>query len=150
MKKLLAGAILFVATLAPALADNGLVVRQSQYPVAETITRLESAVGAEKFQVFAKIDFQALAAANGGKVRPNQILLFGRGGILPQLLPAAPVAAMELPFKFLAWEGEDGKTWLAYNSAAHMKDRHALTGQDELMKRIDALMSKFARVVAEP
>jgi hypothetical protein len=50
--------------------------------------------------------------------------------------------------EFLAWEDGEGKCWLAYNSAAYLKDRHALTGQDEQMKRIDALMEKLAAGVA--
>jgi uncharacterized protein (DUF302 family) len=142
--KLLAIALLLVASVSQAMAANGLVIRQSRYPVGETIDRLEEAARAGKFQVFARVDFQALAAANGGKVKPNQILIFGRGGILPPLLPAAPTVAIDLPFKFLAWEDGDGKSWLAYNSAAYMKDRHALAGHDEQMKRIDALMAKLA------
>jgi uncharacterized protein (DUF302 family) len=148
-KKLLAVVLLLVAPVSQAMAENGLVVRPSRYPVAETIDRLEEAAKAGKFQVFARVDFQALAAANGGKVKPNQLLIFGRGGILPPLLPAAPTVAIDLPFKFLAWEDGDGKSWLAYNSAAYLKERHGLAGQDEQMKRIDALMGKLAAGVVE-
>ena len=60
-----------------ALADNGLVTSPSKYPVAETIDRVETAAKTEKFQIFARVDFQSLAAANGGNVRPNQLLLSG-------------------------------------------------------------------------
>jgi uncharacterized protein (DUF302 family) len=148
-KKLLAVVLLLVAPVSQAMAENGLVVRPSRYPVAETVDRLEEAARAGKFQVFARVDFQALAAANGGKVKPNQLLIFGRGGILPPLLPAAPTVAIDLPFKFLAWEDGDGKSWLAYTSAAYLKERHGLAGHDEQMKRIDALMAKLAAGVVE-
>src|SRR5688572_10065869 len=68
-------------------ADDGLVTRQSPYAVAETMDRVEAVIRAAgppagSLRVFARIDFQQLS---GGKIRPNQALLFGSGGALAGL-----------------------------------------------------------------
>lgn len=144
MKQAIVALLFAFAAVTQAAADNGLVTRPSLHSVADTIDRLEAAVKDEKFQVFARVDFQALAAANNGKVRPSQILIFGRGGILPPLLPVAPVAAVDLPFKALAWKDEVGKVWLTYNSGEYLMQRHAIVGKDDLAKRITVFMEKFA------
>ena len=53
-----------------AAADNGLVTKPSKYPATETIDRFETAVKiVAGFQIIARIDFQTLAATQGGKVR---------------------------------------------------------------------------------
>ena len=101
---LLAGCVFSLC--APAQTP-GVVTRTSKYSVAESIDRVEAAVkAASGFQVFSRVDFQALAAAQGGKVRPTQLLLFGRGTVLQPLLPQHPLTAIDLPLKILAWEGD--------------------------------------------
>ena len=126
-------------------ADNGLVTLPSKYSVAETIDRFEAAAKAEKFQIFSRVDFQPLAAANGGNVRPNQLLIFGRGGVLPPLLPKVPVVAIDLPFKALSWEDANGKVWLTYNTGEYLRDRHAISGSDELLKRVTDIIQSLAK-----
>ena len=96
MRTLLVSFVFLVAGTTSAFADNGLVTVSSKYSVAETIDRFEAAAKAEKFQIFTRVDFQPLAAANGGNVRPNQLLIFGRGGVLPPLLPSTPIVAIDL------------------------------------------------------
>jgi len=147
MKKSLAVLLFLLAGVA--VAQDGLVTLPSKYSVAETMDRLESVAKAEKFQVFSRVDFQALAAANGGNVRPSQVLIFGRGGILPPLLPKAPVAAIDLPLKALAWEDPAGKVWLTYNTGEYLKSRHAISGSDDLLKRLTDVTHGLAKKAVE-
>lgn len=144
MKRLVGILIILVSSLALAASEQGLVTRSSRYSVAETLDRFESIAKAEKVQIFARVDFQALAAANNGNVRPSQLLIFGRGGILPPLLPAAPMIAVDLPLKVLAWEDADGKVWVSYNASDYLKQRHAIAGKDDVFKRLDAFMEALA------
>src|SRR5688572_8615197 len=152
MKKLLLG-IAAILLSVNALAqqggvldkDSGIVTKPSKYPVAETIDRLESAVkSADAVQIFARIDFQALAATQGGKVRPGQLLIFGGGRLAQPFLSAAPIAAIDLPMKVLAWEDETGKVWVSYNTGDYLKDRHAIKGRDEFLRRLTELSESFA------
>lgn len=149
MKALLASLAFLIAVSTCARADNGLVTVPSRYSVPETIDRFESAAKAEKFQIFTRVDFQPLAAANGGSVRPNQLLIFGRGGILPPLLPTTPLVAIDLPLKALAWEDANGKVWLTYNTGEYLKDRHAISGKDDLLKRLTEVTHSLARKAAD-
>jgi len=76
------------------VAQSGLVTLPSKYSVADTTDRLEAAVKSEPdFLIFGRVDYFAIAAAQGAKVRPSQLLLFGRGRALQTLLSAAPVPA---------------------------------------------------------
>lgn len=123
----------------------GLVTLASKHSVTETLNRFEAAASAEKFQIFARVDFQPLAAANGGDIKPSQILIFGRGGILPPLLPQTPVVAIDLPLKALAWEDAEGKVWLTYNTGEYLRDRHAISGKDDLLKRLTEATQALAK-----
>ena len=152
MKKLLLG-IAAILLSVNALAqqggvldkDSGIVTKPSKYPVTETIDRLETAVkSADRIQIFARIDFQALAATQGGKVRPGQLLIFGGGRLAQPFLSAAPIAAIDLPMKVLAWEDETGKVWVSYNTGEYLKDRHAIKGRDEFLRRLTELSESFA------
>ena len=138
MKTALACAAVVLVSIAHAHADDGLVTRQSPYSVAETMDRLEAVVRAAGppvggVRIFARIDFQQLS---GGKVRPNQLLMFGSGGALPGLADKYPRVTIDLPVKILVWEDEAGKAWLSFNSDAFMKQRHGLAGSEEQVDRI--------------
>ena len=149
MRNLFLFLVFFLAWTTGAVADNGLVTVSSKYSVAETIDRFEAAAKAAKFQIFARVDFQSLAAANGGDVRPNQLLIFGRGGVLPPLLPSTPIVAIDLPLKALAWEDANGKVWLTYNSGEYLRHRHAISGKDDLLKRLTDVTQSLAKKAVE-
>jgi uncharacterized protein (DUF302 family) len=140
--QVLSAAVLAIATLSPAFsqpatAADGLVTKPSKYSVAETIDRFESAVrSAGDFKIFARVDFQAFAATQGGKVRPSQLSIFGGGRALQPLLPATPKAAIDLPLKVLAWEDENGKVWVTYNTGEYLKERHPIKGNADVLKRM--------------
>lgn len=130
--------------------DPGLTTLPSKYPVAETMDRVEAAVkAANGFQVFARVDFQPLAAAQGGTIRPSQLLIFGRGTVLQPLLPQHPLTAIDLPLKILAWEDESGKVMLSYNTGEYLAQRHGIKGKDDVLKRITDATATFAKKAAE-
>ena len=148
MKPFLISLALLLPVSNSAYAENGLVTIPSKYPVAETVDRFEAAAKAEKFQIFTRVDFQPLATANGGNVRPSQLLIFGRGGIVPPLLPSAPTVAIDLPLKALAWEDAGGKVWLTYNTGEYLKERHMIGGKDDLLKRLTEVTQSLASKAA--
>lgn len=150
MKKL-AVALFAVAWSFGALAqEGGLATLPSKYSVAETMDRVEAEVkAANGFQIFARVDFQALAAAQGGQVRPSQLLIFGRGTVLQPLLPQNPVAAIDLPLKILAWEDESGKAMLSYNTGEYLGRRHGIKGKEDVLKRLTDATEKFAKSASE-
>jgi uncharacterized protein (DUF302 family) len=127
---------------AGALAAEGEVVtKPSQYSVAETVARLESVLKASGMTVFARIDHAAEAEKAGLQMRPAQLVIFGnpKGGT--PLMRAAPTVALDLPLKALAWEDAQGRVWLSYTPVSILKSRHAIGGQDELIKGLDGALT---------
>jgi len=150
MKRLIFAVAMTFIAVTPAAAADSLVTTPSKYSVAETIDRLESTVrSAGDFQIFARIDFQAFAATQGGKIRPSQLSIFGGGRALQPLLPANPKAAIDLPLKVLAWEDENGKVWVTYNTGEYLKDRHAIKGKDDFIKRLTDVTESFVKKAVE-
>ena len=150
MKRLILAVAMTLIAITPAAAADSLVTTPSKYSVAETIDRLESTVrSAGDFQIFARIDFQAFAATQGGKIRPSQLSIFGGGRALQPLLPANPKAAIDLPLKVLAWEDENGKVWVTYNTGEYLKDRHAIKGKDDFIKRLTDVTESFVKKAVE-
>ncbi len=109
-------------------AGDGIVSKPSKYSVPETLHRLETILTAKGIQVFALVDHSGEAEKAGLKMPPTQLLIFGnpKGGT-PVML-AAPTAAIDLPWKALAWQDPDGQVWLSYNDAAYIQHRFGLSG----------------------
>ena len=107
-------------------ADGTVVTKLSKYSVPETIDRIEKGVTAKGMQIFARIDHGGEAKKVGLTMRPTELLIFGnpKGGTA--LMVAKPTAAIDLPMKALAWEDEDGKVWLTYNSPDLLHQRHGV------------------------
>jgi uncharacterized protein (DUF302 family) len=104
----------------------GLTTIASNHTAAETIDRLAAAVTARGMTVFARIDHAQGAATVGQALRPTQLLIFGhpKGGT--PLMQDQQVAGIDLPLKALAWQDQDGRVWLSYNSPAWIAQRHGL------------------------
>ena len=120
-----------------AQAGTNLVTKPSHYSVPETIDRIERAVTARGMQIFVRIDHSGEAKKVGLAMRPTQLLIFGnpKGGTA--FMVAKPTAAIDLPMKALAWEDEDGKVWLTYNSPELLHARHGVPA--ELTVQLDAV-----------
>ena len=103
----------------------------------ETLHRLETLLTAKGIKVFALVDHSGEAEKAGLKMPPTQLLIFGnpKGGT-PVML-ANPTAAIDLPWKALAWQDADGQVWLSYNDAAYIQQRFGLS--DDVMKPLAGL-----------
>jgi uncharacterized protein (DUF302 family) len=100
-----------------------LITRKSQFNVRETLDRLESILNEKGIKPVARVDHAAAAKSVDMELRPTQVLFFGNPKIGTQLMQSDQIAGLELPMRVLAWEDEDGDTWLAYNSPQSIVDR---------------------------
>jgi len=114
--------------------DNGIISKPSKYSVAETIDRLEAVFKAKGIKIFARIDQKAEAENAGLTLLPTQLLIFGNPKAGTPLMVAAPLSAIDLPLKALAWEDGEGSIWLSYNAPSYLKQRFLFC--DELIKNI--------------
>lgn len=125
-----------------AIAGEGLVVKPSNYSVAETIDRLQAALEDKGLTIFARIDHQAGAAKADLELAPTEVLIFGNPKLGTPLMAAAPTTAIDLPQKALAYE-EGGKVYLAYNDPGYLQARHGIEGPDEVLGKIRGALGKF-------
>jgi uncharacterized protein (DUF302 family) len=121
----------------PTLPDNGVVHLDSPYSVPETVERVVRFLAVKGLTLFARIDHSGAAAAVGLEMPPTELLIFGSAKAGTPLMLAAPTAAIDLPLKALAWQDEEGKVRLSFNSTEYLKNRHNLPA--DLVKNIAGL-----------
>ena len=125
--------------------ENGIVDVASRYSVPETLARLQTILEEKSIKIFALIDHSGEAEKSGLSMRPAQVLIFGNPKAGTPLMVAAPRTAIDLPLKALAWQDEEGKVWLSYNSPEYLRERHGFPA--ELVKNIDGISALIQKAV---
>lgn len=124
---------------------SGVIDVSSRYSVPETLARLQAILKEKNITVFALIDHSGEAEKAGLKMRPTQLLIFGspKGGT--PVMVAAPRLAIDLPLKALAWQDEQGRVWLSYNSAEYLRERHGFP--EDLVKNLAVISALVQKAV---
>jgi len=130
----LAVAVLFAST--NVYAVESLITVESHYSAKETADRFESIIKDKGFTVFARIDHQKNAAGVNLTLRPTEVIIFGNPNIGTQLMQCNQLVAIDLPQKVLVSEDADNKVWLSYNNPQYIKQRHSITGCDEVINKM--------------
>jgi uncharacterized protein (DUF302 family) len=114
--------------------------------VEDVLRKLQTILESKGVPVFALVDHSGEAAKVGMEMRPTKLLIFGnpKGGT--PLMLAAPTIAIDLPLKILIWEDGEGKTWITYNTAEYLTERHELP--PNLAQNI-AFLATLAATLAE-
>ena len=124
---------------------SGVIDVSSRYSVPETLARLQAILKEKNITVFALIDHSGEAEKAGLAMRPTQLLIFGspKGGT--PVMVAAPRLAIDLPLKALAWQDEQGRVWLSYNSAEYLRERHGFP--EDLVKNLAVISTLVQKAV---
>ena len=93
---------------------------RSAHPVDATLDRLARLARSHGLTIFARIEFAGDAADAGLALAPTSLLLFGHPRAGTPAIADAPLSALDLPPRALAWRAPHGATWLSY------PDPHAL------------------------
>ncbi len=104
----------------------GLVTVSSEYPAAETLERLQTAIQSAGMKVFSLIDHAAAAKEVGLELRPTVVITFGNPAAGTKLMLANQVAGIDLPLKILVWEDQSGGAKITYNDPNWLAVRHSL------------------------
>jgi uncharacterized protein (DUF302 family) len=122
------------------MPEKGVKNLESRYPVHETIGAVERLLQSKGIKIFARLDQAAEAKAVGIAMRPMELLIFGDPKTGSPLMIEYPSLAIDLPLKALAWEAEDGKVYLSFNSSEYLAERHQLVG--EPFKPVEGLLER--------
>jgi uncharacterized protein (DUF302 family) len=105
---------------------SGVIIRQSQYSVKESIDRLESFLTQHGATIYARIDQQDELKKVGLDILALEFILFGNPKAGGAIMIENPIAALDLPLKIIAWEDSDKKVWIAFNEPGYIEDRYSL------------------------
>lgn len=148
MHRLLSAIVVFAFIASPAVAQTGLITKESRFGVAETIDRLATLAEERGIGVAARVDHAAAARSANLELRPTEVLIFGNPRLGTPLMQSARTIGIDLPLKVLAWEDGAGKVWIAYNDPAFLRERHGISDRDEgfaaMAKALDGLTSAAA------
>jgi len=125
--------------------ERGIIDAPSRYSVPETMARLQSILKEKGLTVFAVIDHSGEAEKAGLTMRPTQLLIFGSPKDGTPLMVAAPRLAIDLPLKALAWQDQQRKVWLSYNSPEYLQQRHGFP--PDLMKNVAGIGALIQKAV---
>ena len=127
---------------------EGLTSIQSSFGPKETMDRVEAEIRAGGLNVFARIDHAAGAAEAGLTLALTELMIFGnaRGGT--PLMQSAQTVGIDLPLKALVWQDASGKTWLSYNEASWIAQRHGVADAQPAVSKMADLLSAISRKAA--
>ena len=129
---------------------SGVVTAVSASAFDSTVARLERAAVANGLTVAAKIDHAAAARKAGLTLRPTTLIIAGNPAAGTPLMVADQTMAVELPLRFLVWQGEDGKTRVSYDPIKAIAARHHLTGPDQLLTKMTGAIELIVTEATKP
>ena len=129
--------------------DEGLVSIASNADAQTTYGRLRGAVQANPaLKIVAELDHAANAARVGLQLRPTRLIVFGNPALGTPLMRSAQTFGIDLPQKMLVYTDASGRTFVVYNDPAFLAKRHAATGVDESVGKINMALGRLAATAA--
>ena len=133
---------LLIAAL-PVQASDAVVTKTSAHSVGVTLDRLAAILTSKGITVFTRVDHGAGAKKVGAELKPTQLLVFGNPKLGSPLMQSNRAIGLDLPMKALAWQGDDGKTYLSYTAPSALKARHGIADRDGVFKKMTGALDKF-------
>ena len=95
-----------------------------------------------RLQIIAEIDHSRLAAQAGSSMPPARVLIWSDPELEAAILKQAPLAAIDLPLRALAYEDEDSRSAsVIANSFDYLVNRYALPNQAGLRDRYESAIA---------
>lgn len=133
----------------PALAADGLVIKESDFGVTKTIDRLGIALERKGITVFKRVNHAKGAASVGMDLPAAEVIFFGTPKLGTPLMQSNPMIGLDLPLRALAWKAADGSVKLAYTDASWLAKRYGITDKDKVFKKMAGALNKFTNMAAK-
>lgn len=116
----------------------------SSHTVAETVHHLKTHLQEKGIQLIAQIDHAKAAHENGLSLRDEVLLIFGDPKVGTYLMQEQPEIGIELPLKFLVWQGVDQKTYITYKDPLQLSKHYDIKKQQPILEKMHDLLGKLA------
>ena len=126
-----------------AVASDGVISVESDYPAKETADRFVSIIEEKGLKMFARVDHAAGAASVDIDLRPTELIIFGNPNVGAPLMQCNQQVAIDLPQKALIWEDAEGKVWFSYNDPTYLQERHKIEGCDEVLSKVSNVLANL-------
>lgn len=126
-----------------AFASDDLVLKKSNYDVAETLDRLTKILQSKGITVFARINHAAGAKKIGMELRPTEVLIFGNPKLGTPLMLADQRIGLALPLKALVFQDKGNIVWLSYRKANDLKQAYKISTQDKVFQKMAGALGKL-------
>ena len=142
MRNLLIALVVLCGLANPATAGR-MTKMESPFDVKTTLDRLEAILKQNGITIFVRIDHAQGAQSVGETMPPTELMLFGNPKLGTPLMMLNREVGFDLPMKALAWEGADGKVWLAVTNPAELNQVYALAGADGVIDKMTEALKKL-------
>ena len=149
-KRYLLGLLLAALLIPAAHAVEGMVTIKSSHSVSETVNRLEQALSAAGFKIFARVNHGAGAKSVDMALAPTELLIFGKPAAGTKLMQSQRTVGIELPLKYLVWEDADGQVMVGWNDPAWITQRHGIDDRAPVVGKMQGALKKFATEASKP
>jgi len=126
------------------LAAESIISVESHYTVKETADRFETILKKKGFTIFARINHSENAASVKLDLAATEVIIFGNPKVGTPLMQCSKTVAIDLPQKALFWEDIEGQVWLSYNNPEYLKQRHDISGCNQLVSKISNVLGKLS------
>jgi len=131
------------------MSDNGIITKVSQQSFENTYAKLRSIIDNNpNLKILMELDHQANAANVDLELPPTRIVMFGNPRLGTPLMIGGDYTGLDLPQKILVCE-RNGQVTLSYNDPSYLKNRHAISGKDEVLQKVTGALDKITSAASE-
>lgn len=131
------------------MSNTGIITKVSKQNFQDTYEKLKNIItNNPNLKVLLELDHQANAASVDLTLPPTRIIMFGNPNLGTPLMASGDLTGLDLPQKILVSEKE-GVVTLSYNDPLYLKERHNITGQDEILQKVSGALDKITTAASE-
>jgi len=129
--------------------NTGIITKISSQNFQDTYAKLREIISNNpNLKILLELDHQANAAKADLALTPTRIILFGNPKLGTPLMLSGEFTGLDLPQKILVSE-KDGTVSISYNDPLYLKERHNITGQDEVLQKISGALDAISNKAGE-
>ena len=130
--------------------NSGLVTKNSPHNVETTYNKIKTILtNNPNLKILLELDHSKNAASVGLDLRSTKIILFGNPKLGTPLMQASATTSIDLPQKIVVYAGDDGKAVVVYNDPLYLKERHHITGADEILAKVSGALGMITDKAVE-